>query len=71
MGVPGIKPNQPDRPDPEARLVAPKCPICGGKMDTVYSRAHASVCVCVDCHSGLSVPSTAYDIVRIKVEPES
>lgn len=40
-------------------------------MDTVYSRAHASVCVCVDCHSGLSVPSTAYDIVRIKVEPES
>jgi ribosomal protein L37AE/L43A len=71
MGLPSINPGPPNRPDPEAHQLAPTCPVCAGKMDTVYSRAHTKVWVCVDCHSGLSVPTTAYDVARIKVEPES
>jgi ssDNA-binding Zn-finger/Zn-ribbon topoisomerase 1 len=42
------------------------CPICDGKMEVVYQRNNQQVVVCADCHSGLTVPSTAWDIVRIK-----
>ena len=34
----------------------------------VYARHNQQVCVCKDCHSGLTVPGTAWDIVRIKRE---
>lgn len=37
-------------------------------MESVYERNHQKVCVCVDCHSGLTVPATAYDVARIKRE---
>ena len=70
MGLPEFNSDR-HRLEPEVRQLAPTCPICGGKMETVYSRAHQIVCVCIDCHSGLSVPSTAYDVARVKVEPES
>ena len=42
------------------------CPICDGQMEVVYARHNQQVCVCKDCHSGLTVPATAWDIVRIK-----
>ena len=42
------------------------CPICGGAMETVYSRAHQKVCVCNDCHTSISVPSAAWEISRNK-----
>jgi hypothetical protein len=44
------------------------CPICYGSMEVVYSRNQQSVCVCVDCHSGVTVPAGAWDIVRRKRE---
>jgi hypothetical protein len=37
-------------------------------MEKVYDRFHQQVCVCVDCHSGLTVPKTAYEVARIKRE---
>jgi hypothetical protein len=44
------------------------CPICGGRMEVVYNRIQAKVCVCVDCHSGVTVPAAAWDIARGKRE---
>ena len=47
------------------------CPICAGRMETVYNRNRQKVCVCVDCHSGLTVPDTAWEIARVKREATS
>jgi hypothetical protein len=30
-------------------------------MELVYDRPSAKVCVCVDCHTGLSVPAKAWN----------
>ena len=54
--------------EPDPCDVVQICPICGGKMEVVYERNHQKVCVCEDCHSGLTVPATAYEIARIKRE---
>jgi ssDNA-binding Zn-finger/Zn-ribbon topoisomerase 1 len=51
----------------ESPIVA-VCPICEGQMEVVYHRNNQQVVVCTDCHSGLSVPSAAWDIVRRKRE---
>ena len=50
----------------EATPALQSCPICGGRMEVVYARNNQQVCVCTDCHSGLTVPNTAWDVVRIK-----
>jgi ssDNA-binding Zn-finger/Zn-ribbon topoisomerase 1 len=59
-----------DQGDPEQNQsdAVQICPICGGNMETVYERNHQKVCVCKDCHSGLTVPASAYEIARIKRE---
>ena len=44
------------------------CPICGGSMAAVYSRAHQKVCVCNDCHTSITVPAAAWDVIRAKGE---
>ena len=69
MALEAIKPN----PDDERRSAEPQpavtvCPICGGKMEVVYARNNQNVSVCTDCHSGLTVPGSAWEIVRIKRE---
>jgi hypothetical protein len=53
---------------PEPLEGVPACPICKGRMEMVYSRHLQTVCVCVDCHSGLSVPTSAYEVARLKRE---
>ena len=52
--------------DPKPALSA--CPICDGTMEVVYARNNQQVCVCKDCHSGLTVPASAWEIVRVKRE---
>jgi len=44
------------------------CPICGGTLEVVYDRFNQSVYVCKDCLSGLTVPSSAWEVVRLKRE---
>ena len=44
------------------------CPICAGTMEAVYTRAHQKVCVCVDCHTSVTVPANAW---KIKASKES
>jgi hypothetical protein len=46
----------------------PPCPICEGTMQLVYDRFNQQVCVCVDCHSGLTIPSSAWEVIRLKRE---
>jgi hypothetical protein len=48
--------------------VVPACPICDGRMEEVYDRFHQKVCVCIDCHTGITVPGTAWEVARIKRE---
>jgi hypothetical protein len=44
----------------------PQCPVCGGQTELVYQRLNQRVCVCPDCHSGVTIPATAWDVVRLK-----
>lgn len=44
----------------------PSCPICEGKMEKVYDRYHQQVCVCVDCHTGITIPASARNIALLK-----
>ena len=52
-------------PEREATPV-PDCPVCQGRLDLVYDRLRQKVYVCIDCHVGLTVPDTAWDVVRLK-----
>lgn len=42
--------------------------MCTGRMEIVYDRQAATVVVCVDCHCGVTIPSAARDVVRLKRE---
>ena len=53
-------------PQGEDTPACPDCPICRGKMELVYDRFNQQVCVCTDCHSGLTIPSSAWDIQKRK-----
>ena len=64
MGRHAIKPH--DRPSPGPCDVITICPICGGSMEAVYSRAHQKVCVCVDCHTSITVPASAWQVKNEK-----
>jgi hypothetical protein len=57
-----------DRRDSSPRPALAACPVCDGQMEVVYARNNQQVSVCKDCHSGLTIPSTAWDIVRVKRE---
>jgi hypothetical protein len=61
------QPTDQERRD-QTRPALAACPICDGKMEVVYARHNQQVTVCTDCHSGLTVPSSAWSIVRIKRE---
>jgi ssDNA-binding Zn-finger/Zn-ribbon topoisomerase 1 len=64
MALHAVDPNDPVEPDPCEVLEI--CPICGGSMDTVYSRDHQKVCVCVDCHTTITVPAGAWKVKSAK-----
>ena len=56
----------PDKVEPEAMDAVKICPVCGGKMELVYDRRHISASVCVDCHTGVTVPTEAWAVARLK-----
>ena len=35
-------------------------------MELVYDRPSQQVCVCVDCHSGLTIPAAAWQVQKAK-----
>jgi ssDNA-binding Zn-finger/Zn-ribbon topoisomerase 1 len=68
MALPASKPRSDDERRQENVPAVATCPICDGAMEVVYSRNNQQVVVCKDCHSGLTVPAAAWEIVRIKRE---
>jgi hypothetical protein len=42
------------------------CPVCGGKLDVVYERHHMTASVCEDCHTGISIPTSAWTVAKDK-----
>ena len=68
MALEAVKLKRGERRDPEPRPALSECPVSDGKMEVVYARNNQNVSVCTDCHSGLTVPGSAWDIVRIKRE---
>jgi hypothetical protein len=44
------------------------CPVCEGAMEVVYDRYHQKVTVCTDCHTGITVPGSAWEVARLKRE---
>ena len=51
---------------PDLCDAVPFCPICGGKMELVYNRPNTKVCVCIDCHTGITVPASAWTVAMRK-----
>lgn len=35
-------------------------------MELVYQRYNQQVCVCKDCHSGITIPSSAVEVQKLK-----
>lgn len=64
MALRAVNPDDPIRNGPCE--VIEICPICGGKMEAVYSRAHQKVCVCMDCHTSITVPASAWKVKAAK-----
>jgi hypothetical protein len=58
-------------PSPQVCEALPICPICGGKMELVYDRPNAKVCVCINCHTGISMPSKAWAIALARLAEKS
>jgi hypothetical protein len=67
MALHAVRPSD-DENDADPCGTVKVCPVCEGKMETVYDRYHQKVCVCTDCHTGLTVPGSAWEIARIKRE---
>ena len=44
----------------------PPCPICGAVLELVYHRFGENVFVCIDCHTGVTIPRQAWEIGRVK-----
>ena len=68
MALRAVKANDPVTPGPCE--VIEICPICGGSMEAVYTRVHQKVCVCVDCHTSVTVPASAWRVKAAKDESE-
>lgn len=35
-------------------------------MEVVYDRPRTKVCVCVDCHTGITVPAEAWEVAKAR-----
>jgi hypothetical protein len=52
--------------------VLPICPLCGAKVELVLDGPSAKVGLCVKCHTGISVPTDAWNaaVVRGTIKPQ-
>lgn len=53
-------------PDSNLPQTIPPCPVCGAALERVYSRFGEAVYVCIECHTGVTVPRRAWDIAAVK-----
>jgi hypothetical protein len=54
---------------PSDRSTVFVCPVCAGRMELVYDRPNQKVIVCVDCFTGIHIPSTAWEVALTKSLP--
>ena len=66
MALDAANPRPDERRRRDVRPVIAICPVCDGRMEVVYARNNQQVSVCVDCHTGLTIPAFAWDILRAK-----
>jgi hypothetical protein len=69
MALRGVKRMDPQNPGPCE--VIETCPVCGGRMESVYSRPHEDVCACIDCQTMITVPVIAWHIAQVKKKPRA
>jgi hypothetical protein len=68
MALEAANPEPDEEHEQAVRPAIPTCPVCEGRMEVVYARNKQQVSVCTDCHSGITIPAAAWEIVRIKRE---
>jgi hypothetical protein len=56
-----------DPPGDSPRKI-PACSICEGTMVLAYDRYQQKVCVCIDCHTSITIPGSAWDVASAKRE---
>ena len=44
--------------------------MCGGALELVYNRNAQQVMVCADCHTGVTVPDTAWKVAPAQAQSE-
>jgi hypothetical protein len=44
----------------------PRCSICDGTMVLAYDRYRQKMCVCLDCHTSMTIPGSAWDVAARK-----
>jgi hypothetical protein len=57
-------------PRGESPRKIPACSICEGTMVLAYDRYQQKVCVCIDCHTSITIPGSAWDVARAKREAQ-
>jgi uncharacterized protein YbbK (DUF523 family) len=55
-----------ESPDSRSSKTVPPCPVCGSAVERVYRRFGENVYVCIECHTGITVPRRAWDIADFK-----
>lgn len=55
-----------ESPDSGPSRTLPPCPTCGGAFESVYSRFGENVYVCIECHTGITVPRKAWGVATLK-----
>ena len=44
----------------------PPCPVCREHLQVVYDRNHQVVAVCVECHTSVTIPDSAWEVRYLK-----
>lgn len=44
------------------------CPVCGGRLDKMSDQPSRSLYACAECDCDLIIPTTAWEVARIKRE---
>lgn len=52
--------------NPPSSVCALVCPVCGGQVEKVGERRTRSLFACLECDCDVIVPTSAWDIARVK-----
>ena len=55
-----------DEPPGETQPKIPRCAVCDGTMVLAYDRYRQKMCVCVDCHTSMTIPGSAWEVAKQK-----